>query len=791
MAAPATPEVATDVNFSNAETGRMPTPNKLNLLLERAILQPGAIGNKPATSGVATGDYLLVQKADGNLYKCPATAVGGGAQGPKGDPGPPGATGPAGPAGPIGPTGLTGATGPPGAASTVPGPPGSTGPQGPAGPQGAKGDPGVSNVPGPPGATGPAGAQGPQGVQGPQGLNGLDGSPVGTVIPFTVVTPPNGWVLCDGASYLRSTYLDLFNLIGTTYGSADSTHFNVPDLRGKFVLGAGQGSGLTNRVLAATGGEEAHSLSIAELAAHTHGLNAHTHTMGNHTHVGPNHFHGVAGYSAVNAPGILPTAGGQAWNLSQIVNTSGADRDLTTGGPSTNTSDGPSVANSTSIGSGTAHNTMPPFAVLVYIIKYGVGDFVNGVPGPAGPTGATGPAGSTGPAGPTGPQGPAGSSGVSTDVGNLATTGTDGKVLVPVSSIWSVRLRSFNSVSNPNFEVDQRNCGTSVSVAGGNFAQDRWNVYRGGTMAATAGQTSGNVVIPGTSFLISRSFLRMTLTTQQASLGASDELVFYQQVEGSQLRELIGDFHSLQVLVRSSVAGLKFSVCLNSNGGSPNYFLSNLATIPSANTWTLLQFPNIPVWTPSFSWSTAPGVAPYTIQIVLAAGSSLIPSSNGVWVASAGIGAVGMSNFAASPVNSTFDIAFVQHEPGPVCSTLIDKPFTQNLDECLRYYCKSYAYGTKPGTVDGTSVMAIISQGNLDIGGWMSFPKRMAKTPTQVIIWNHATGTANSVQTRAGANITMTGLNNLGETGCSGFNLASAPAANTPCYFHYTADSGW
>lgn len=84
MAAPATPEVATDVSFSNAETGRMPTPNKLNLILERAIVQPGAIGNKPPTSGVATGDYLLVQKADGNLYKVPGTAIGGGATGPRG-----------------------------------------------------------------------------------------------------------------------------------------------------------------------------------------------------------------------------------------------------------------------------------------------------------------------------------------------------------------------------------------------------------------------------------------------------------------------------------------------------------------------------------------------------------------------------------------------------------------------------------------------------------------------------------------------------------------------------------
>lgn len=109
MVAPATPEIAADVSFSNAETGRMPTPNKLNLVLKRSVIQPGAIGNKPSTSGVATGDYLLVQKADGLLYKVPGTAIGGGTQGPKGDPGPAGPTGPAstvpGPAGAVGPAG--------------------------------------------------------------------------------------------------------------------------------------------------------------------------------------------------------------------------------------------------------------------------------------------------------------------------------------------------------------------------------------------------------------------------------------------------------------------------------------------------------------------------------------------------------------------------------------------------------------------------------------------------------------------------------------------------------------
>lgn len=48
---------------------------------------------------------------------------------------------------------------------------------------------------------------------------------------------PAGWLLCDGTSYLRDTYPALFAIIGTTYGNVDSTHFNVPDKRGRVSTG--------------------------------------------------------------------------------------------------------------------------------------------------------------------------------------------------------------------------------------------------------------------------------------------------------------------------------------------------------------------------------------------------------------------------------------------------------------------------------------------------------------------------------------------------------------------------
>lgn len=61
--------------------------------------------------------------------------------------------------------------------------------------------------------------------------------PTGAMLPFAGAAAPEGYLLCNGASYLRTDYASLFAVIGTIYGAADGTHFNVPDLRDKFVKG--------------------------------------------------------------------------------------------------------------------------------------------------------------------------------------------------------------------------------------------------------------------------------------------------------------------------------------------------------------------------------------------------------------------------------------------------------------------------------------------------------------------------------------------------------------------------
>ncbi|GAA5111878.1 phage tail protein [Bartonella jaculi] len=62
--------------------------------------------------------------------------------------------------------------------------------------------------------------------------------PTGFIGAFAMERLPEGWLLCDGRSYSRSLYRDLFATIGTMWGQGgDETTFNVPDLRGMFLRG--------------------------------------------------------------------------------------------------------------------------------------------------------------------------------------------------------------------------------------------------------------------------------------------------------------------------------------------------------------------------------------------------------------------------------------------------------------------------------------------------------------------------------------------------------------------------
>jgi len=95
----------------------------------------------------------------------------------------------------------------------------------------------------------------------------------GEIRMWATGTAPTGWQLCDGTQLNRTSESALFAVIGTTFGVGNgSTTFHVPNFQGRLPIGVGTSSatGATAWALAEAGGEETHTLTTAEMPAHSH-----------------------------------------------------------------------------------------------------------------------------------------------------------------------------------------------------------------------------------------------------------------------------------------------------------------------------------------------------------------------------------------------------------------------------------------------------------------------------------------------------------------------------------------
>lgn len=158
-------------------------------------------------------------------------------------------------------------------------------------------------------------------------LNYLKSSlPAGVMMEYGGAVAPDQWLLCNGAAVSRTTYAALYAAIGVTFGVGDgSSTFNLPDFRGRTSIGAGQGTGLTNRILATQTGAETHTLTVDETPAHAHEVDGNV---------------------------KFKSTGGE--NFRELTEAGTGTNDVSTG----------------SIGGGAAHNNMQPSLAANKIIKY-------------------------------------------------------------------------------------------------------------------------------------------------------------------------------------------------------------------------------------------------------------------------------------------------------------------------------------------------------------------------------------------------------------------------------------
>jgi microcystin-dependent protein len=153
--------------------------------------------------------------------------------------------------------------------------------------------------------------------------------PVGSITMYGGSSAPSGWLYCNGQNVSRTTFANLFSAIGETFGAGDgSSTFSLPDLRDRFPLGDNSNGGAdASRVdnfstgLGDTGGADEHQLTEAEMPSHSHSV-----------------------------PVVREG--------SNLLNRIATDTEVDAGTKQTN-----------STGGDQAHNNMPPFLAVSFIIK--------------------------------------------------------------------------------------------------------------------------------------------------------------------------------------------------------------------------------------------------------------------------------------------------------------------------------------------------------------------------------------------------------------------------------------
>ena len=112
--------------------------------------------------------------------------------------------------------------------------------------------------------------------------------PVGTILKWaSTQSVPSGWLKCEGQSVSKATYANLYAKIGDTFGSTATT-FKLPDYRRRTSVGAGgtrpAGSSGPGTALGNTGGAETVTITVGQMARHSHGLNLSLSSAGAHAH---------------------------------------------------------------------------------------------------------------------------------------------------------------------------------------------------------------------------------------------------------------------------------------------------------------------------------------------------------------------------------------------------------------------------------------------------------------------------------------------------------------------------
>ena len=248
-----------------------------------------------------------------------------------------------------------------------------------------------------------------------------------------------------------------------------------------------------------------------------------------------------------------------------------------------------------------------------------------------------------------------------------------------------------NRIINGAMVIDQRNAGASTTPANGTYTLDRWQAYQSTASKYSLQQNAGSITPPvGFS-----NYLGVT-SLSAYSVASGDYYLIQQRIEGFNFSDMAwgtanAKTVTLSFQIYSSLTGT-FGGSLVNNANNRSYPFSY--SISTANTWTSVSVTIAGDTTGT--WVGATNGIGVNINFSLGVGSTYSGTA-GAWAGANYLSVTGATSVVGTN-GATFYITGVQLEKGSTATSFDYRPFGTELQLCQRYYEKSYAQGTAPGT---------------------------------------------------------------------------------------------
>jgi hypothetical protein len=360
-------------------------------------------------------------------------------------------------------------------------------------------------------------------------------------------------------------------------------------------------------------------------------------------------------------------------------------------------------------------------------------------------------------------------------------TSTEAGYLSGVTSAVQPQLdgkEADNLIINGNFDFWQRGT-TFTGIASSTYFADRFQYQKAGAAVHTASRSTDVPTQSQSSFQSSYSAL-LTLTTPDDSIAGSDYSLIRYVIEGHDYAKVVGRQVTLSFWVKATTTGT-YCVSFANNGSDRSYIAEY--TINSTDTWEKKSV--------TLTLNQSGGTENYTtgeglrIRFVISAGTDFHGTA-GSWASSDKYATSNQVNGTATG-STSFRIAQVQLQTGPIATVFnrAGKFIQRELELCQRYFEKSYALETAPGTATTTSaVQERCSSTNHYVSIWYKVPK--VTSPGTITYYNPNSGGTGTWRDSGAANKTVT--TSINGTGYLSVSVTSSVDTNA-IVGHWTADS--